>query len=134
MILLMYVKLVVASAVSHVSKFPRIYRFLFWNIISVIRKMQASIENIKTHMNPALCISEYLHCVILYSLFENARNKALEMHVKIALDPLWSQDLTFFLPFSKATILCGSLWMEGINHQQESVDTDKEMDVLSDTL
>lgn len=49
--------------------------------------MQASIENIKTHMNPALCISEYLHCVILYSLFENARNKALEMHVKIALDP-----------------------------------------------
>lgn len=62
------------------------------------------------------------------------RKKKKEMHVKIALDPLWSQDLTFFLPFSKATILCGSLWMEGINHQQESVDTDKDMDVLSDTL
>lgn len=56
------------------------------------------------------------------------------MHVKISLDPLWSQGLMFFLPFSEAAILCGSLWMEGINHQQESVDTDKEMDVLSDTL
>lgn len=56
------------------------------------------------------------------------------MHVKISLDPLWSQGLKFFLPFSEATILCGSLWMEGINHQQESVDADKEMDVLSDTL
>ena len=64
-----HVKKTVASAVSQVSEFPRIYRFLFWNIILVIWKMQASIENIKTHMNPALYISEYLHCVILYSLF-----------------------------------------------------------------
>ena len=56
------------------------------------------------------------------------------MHVRISLDLLWSQGLKFFLPFSEATILCGSLWMEGINHQQESVDADKEMDVLSDTL
>ena len=51
---------------------------------------------------------------------------------KTSLDPPWSQLICSFLRGNYS--LVSHFWREGINHQQKSVDANKEMDTLSGTL